>query len=253
MTLRTLSRACWGLVVSSALVASCRGSAFHTSDEEPPAAAGTRGEAGQGGAAEGGGGALSAGAGSLLGGGAGDAGSFGGGGAPSDCARLLGQELNQHCYIDVTTESVTQARAVEACASLAVVDGREAHLLVLDTPAEQTFILNRFLRDFTDESDAWLGLACTAAEHPEVGDCYCTACTAEELLKKQEAWSWLDGTRATFGWVNNNPNAASRCAALAYNPEVMVWGWVERQCDQAMVTPIAGHPHTYRTICELEP
>lgn len=155
--------------------------------------------------------------------------------------------------MDVTRVSVTQPEAEAVCSALAAGSRREAHLLVLDSVEEQNFVLTEFLRDFTDVSDAWLGLTCAVQSYPDINACYCAECTEEELSKRQRAWQWLDGTSATFGWVNANPNGPARCAALAYNPDLMLWGWVERQCDQAMVTPIPNHPHTYRVLCEVEP
>jgi hypothetical protein len=246
--------------MTTVVFASC-GEPFHTGPEDARAGAASYGAAGgggeaNGGGAAGGGGEANGGASPVLpSAGATVGGAPGGGGAGGDpsCSGLDGQQFDGHCYVDVTTESVSHPDAVAACESLAASSGFDAHLLVLDSAAEQDFVLRSFLSDFTDVSDAWLGLTCTEQAHPSITDCYCTECTAEKLSEKQDAWRWLDGTRAHFGWVNANPNGALRCAALAYNPEVKLWGWVDRACDLAEVTPIAGHPHTYRTLCELEP
>jgi hypothetical protein len=242
-----------GLIAASGVFVAC-GAAFHTSEEvSPEASGGQGGEAGQGTAAGGlAGQGEPAGAPSLGGASAGGEAGAGADGK-TGCELLGGLAREQHCYVDVTTESMSHAEALAACESLVQQSGRAAHLLVLDTEEEQGFILTHFLQSFTDVSDAWLGLSCAVERHPDVNDCYCAKCPEEELARKQGAWSWLDGTSAHFGWVNANPNAPGRCAALAYNSELMFWGWVERQCDAKTVTPIPEHPHTYRALCEIEP
>ncbi len=246
--------------MASLLFASC-GAPFHSGEERaqggaPSAEAG----AGQGGepssgapAALGGAGDVAdvAGAGGVLGGAGAEAGT--GGAAEPTCSLLGGVERpDGHCYVDISVGTATQPEALLACAELAV--GRSAHLLVLDTQEEQDFILKTFMLQFQNVSDAWLGLTCSARTHPEISDCHCEGCSSEDLQQKQAAWSWLDGTTASFGWVNGNPNATVRCAALGYNPspDVEAWGWVDRACNLDQVTPIANNPHTYRTICELE-
>lgn len=184
----------------------------------------------------------------------GDAGAGGvaGGSGSLECDAAKGKAFGGHCYIDATVHSVTQAQAVAACQTMSATTKLSAHLLVLDSIAEQKFILETFLRAFEDKSDAWLGLTCDSLRHPEITDCYCTDCKTE-LASKQKAWAWLDGATSTFGWINGNPNGAFRCAALAWNPDLTLWGWVDRACDQISVAPIAGHLHDYRTLCELEP
>jgi len=114
-------------------------------------------------------------------------------------------------------------------------------------------VLRQFLVHYTDVSDAWLGLTCNELVQPDIEACYCSGCTKALLAEKQQAWAWLGGASSTFGWVNANPNGGYRCAALAYNPDTTIWGWVDRPCDKTSIVPISGHPHDYRTICELEP
>ena len=148
---------------------------------------------------------------------------------------------------------MTQPEAAAACSALASQARRPGHLLVLDSAAEQTFILERFLSAFTDQSDAWLALTCHELDQPDINACYCVGCSAAELLARQQAWKWLDGSAATFGWINKNPNDAFRCAALGYNPDLTIWGWVDRRCDQDVYMTTEKVPHQYRTICEFEP
>jgi hypothetical protein len=124
---------------------------------------------------------------------------------------------------------------------------------VLDSSAEQAFILEQFLVAYTDESDAWLALTCHELAQPDINACYCANCSAAELLERQRAWQWIDGSSATFGWVNANPNEGFRCAALGFNPATTIWGWVDRACDRSVFTPTDRVPHDYRTICEFEP
>jgi hypothetical protein len=167
---------------------------------------------------------------------------------------IRGQAFGGHCYVDATVTSVNQQQAVDDCARLASDLKLPGHLLVLETAEEQSFILKQLMVPYTDKSDAWLGLTCSALDWPDINDCSCaTSCSKAELAEKQKAWHWLDGVEATFGWVNGNPNGSFRCAALGYNPDTMIWGWVDRACATSSVTPIVDHPHTYRTICELEP
>jgi len=113
--------------------------------------------------------------------------------------------------------------------------------------------VKRLLVPFTDVSDAWLGLTCNQLERPDINDCYCSGCTKAMLAEKQGAWAWLGGASSTFGWINGNPNGGFRCAALAYNPDTTIWGWVDRPCDKTSFSHSAGYMHGYRTICELEP
>ncbi|HEY6077805.1 MAG TPA: hypothetical protein VIW29_03335 [Polyangiaceae bacterium] len=191
------------------------------------------------------------------GGAAGEPGGAAGSGGASvvvDCEALEGQELDGHCYVDATVGTPIQADAVAACEQLAAEVQRPGHLLVLDSTKEQTFILERFMVAFTDVSDAWLALTCSELVHPDINACHCLPpCSEATLLQKQQAWDWLDGSMATFGWVNGNPNNVYRCAALGFNPATTIWGWVDRPCDRATISPMPMQvPHTYRTICELE-
>lgn|GEM_PF-1357801 len=169
-----------------------------------------------------------------------------------ECQALDGYAFGGHCYLDATVTTLTQAQAVSLCRTVPNDTKLSGHLLVLDTDGEQRFVLQTFMRAFEDVSDAWLGLTCDSYNHPDINDCYCADCKAE-LPLKQQAWTWLGGASSTFGWVNGNPNAAFRCSALAWNSELMIWGWVDRACDKTSGAPIAGHVHDYRTICEFEP
>jgi hypothetical protein len=182
----------------------------------------------------------------------GDAGAGNASGAVG-CTALSGYEFGGHCYVDATVDSVTEQQAVAACTRLTVNGKGAGHLLVLDSAEEQSFVLRQFLVSFTDVSDAWLGLTCSELDQPDINACYCSGCTEAAVAEKQRSWSWLGGASSTFGWVNGNPNAGYRCAALAYNPETTIWGWVDRPCDKVSVAGIAGHSHDYRTLCELEP
>jgi len=179
----------------------------------------------------------------------------GGGNSPGgfDCAALHGEEFGGHCYVDATVDSSSAPQAVMACLQLASEHQSSGHLLVLESAEEQSFVLKRLLVPFTDVSDAWLGLTCNQLDRPDINDCYCSGCSKAMLAEKQQAWAWLGGASSTFGWINGNPNGGYRCAALAYNPESTIWGWVDRPCDKASFSPGAGHMHGYRTICELEP
>jgi len=242
--------------LAGVLVLSC-GEAFHTGAGEthggaPSAEAGQAGEASSGApAALGGAGGASGAAGGELGVAGAVAGR--GGAADATCSALGGVERpDGHCYIDITVGSATQPAALAACEALAL--GRSAHLLVLSSQEEQDFILETFMLPFQNVSDAWLGLTCSADSHPNISDCHCQDCSLEDLATKQAAWTWLDGTVENFGWVNGNPNATVRCAALGYNPTpgVEAWGWVDRACNLDQVTPVPNNTHTYRTICELD-
>jgi hypothetical protein len=241
------------------LAASCGGSRFGTDFTSGGSAPAEMGEAGAGvGASVTGGAGAADNAGGVAGsapeppGVAGEAGA--GGLSPTgSCADWGGQELAGHCYVDATVESETQPQALVTCSKLALSAGRTGHLLVLDSAAEQTFILQHLLLNFTDVSDAWLALTCNVLDWPDVNDCYCKDCSATLLHEKQQAWRWINDSPASFGWINGNPNAASRCAALGYNPDTTNWGWVDRPCDKASLVPAGKAEHTYRTICELEP
>ena len=176
-------------------------------------------------------------------------------GAPTNmdgCTALRGSEFEGHCYVDATVDSVSAPQAVAMCKQLASDANVSGHLLVLESREEQSFVLRQFLLPFTDMSDAWLALTCSELDQPDIEACYCSECTKAMLAEKQQAWTWLGGASSTFGWVNANPNGAFRCAALGYNPETTIWGWVDRPCDKASIIPISGHPHGYRVLCELE-
>ena len=177
----------------------------------------------------------------------------GGGDARIDCGALHGEEFGGHCYVDATVESSSAQEAVMACLQLAGEHQVAGHLLVLDSAEEQTFVLKRLLVSFTDVSDAWLGLTCNQLDRPDINECFCSGCSKAMLAEKQAAWAWLGGESSSFGWINGNPNGGYRCAALAYNPESTIWGWVDRPCDKLSFSASAGHAHGYRTICELEP
>ncbi|HET7538754.1 MAG TPA: hypothetical protein VFK05_02745 [Polyangiaceae bacterium] len=169
------------------------------------------------------------------------------------CAVLHGLEFERHCYVDATVNSSSQQQAVTACAQLATEGKVPGHLLVLDSAEEQNFVLRHFMAAFTDTSDAWLGLTCHELAEPDINACYCSGCSQAALTEKQQAWAWVNGASSSFGWINGNPNGGYRCAALAYNPDSTIWGWVDRPCDKASFTGVSGHPHGYRTLCELEP
>jgi hypothetical protein len=197
-----------------------------------------------------------AGASAMGGAGASAGGNAGAGNSPAGlaCTALNGKGFGGHCYIDVTVESVTAPQAVLACAQLRVQHYATGHLLVLDSAEEQSFVLKQFLVPFTDISDAWLGLTCDERTHPTIGDCFCADCSKDLLAEKQAAWTALGGASPTFGWINGNPNNAYRCAALGYNADLTIWGWVDRPCDRVSYAPTAGSKtHGYRTLCELEP
>jgi hypothetical protein len=179
--------------------------------------------------------------------GAGAAGAGGEAGA-LDCSALNGSTFAEHCYADVTVESVTQVDAVAACAKLAGNPSGNAQLLVLDSPAEQAFIIEHFLTELTD---AWLGLTCSSTLHSELTDCYCVDCEDTQLLQKRAVWSWLDGSTSTFGWSGTNPDGGGRCSALAFNPSTEKWGWVDRSCLSTSHQLTGFTPHSYRVLCEL--
>lgn len=254
-TLRRLGNTCGAIGVASALVISC-GAAFHARVDDAEGGASSV-DGGRGGEASGGAPAALGGSGELAGPGgelAGSGAGAGSGGAAEPACSLLGgvERADGHCYVDVTVGTANQPAAQAACAELAL--GRSAYLVVLNTQEEQDFILETFMLPFQNISDAWLGLTCSAQTHPEIADCHCQSCSVEDLEQKQAAWTWVDGSRESFGWVNGNPNAPVRCAALGYNPstDVEAWGWVDRACNLDQVTPVPDNPHTYRTICELE-
>jgi len=154
----------------------------------------------------------------------------------------------EHCYVAVGAESLNQVDASAACAALASRAGRPAHLLVLGTEAEQSFVIQSFLSEVTD---AWLALTCGSTAHPALTDCYCQECEDGLLLEKRAAWSWPDGSSADFGWSGNNPDGAFRCTALAYNPSIETWGWVDRSCLSTSHQLEGFAKHSYRAICEL--
>jgi len=170
-----------------------------------------------------------------------------------ECTALRGSTFGGHCYVDASVDSVSAQQAVATCKQLAADASVAGHLLVLDSSEEQSFVLRQFMIPFTDVNDAWLGLTCSELDQPDIEACYCSGCTKTLLAEKQKSWTWLGGASSTFGWVNANPNGGFRCAALAYNPETTIWGWVDRPCDKASIIPIVGHPHGYRTLCEFEP
>jgi hypothetical protein len=187
--------------------------------------------------------------------GAGQAGGSGGSVNAPTCQQLNGFVYEQHCYVDATVESFTQPQAEEACANVAREAERPGHLLVLDTVAEQSFILKQFLAAFTDKSDAWLALTCSETEQPDFAACHCgNSCGADALLVVRKVWKWVDESSATFGWVLTNPNGGGRCSALGYNPATLAWGWVDRNCAKNSFQQSSGmYPaHSYRTLCELE-
>ncbi len=258
------------LLLVSLIAASCGGAAFSGEDEgSGPSDGGTDGKSGSGGTsgsqtsggdagAAGGEGEAAGGNGgwtSLPEGGAAPTGEAGAGGASTgtDCDTLEGYQFGGHCYVDATAGSLTQPEAVATCTELAEKLQRPGHLLVLDSSAEQEFVLERFLVAYTDESDAWLALTCHELDHPDINACYCAGCSQAELLEKQQAWTWIDGSTASFGWVNSNPNQTYRCAALGYNPTTTIWGWVDRDCNKNATAPTGAAAHGYRTICEFEP
>ena len=221
------------------------------------AGASAAGDAGASAAGDAGASAMGGAGGSAVGGAGGSAaGNAGAGNSPAGlaCTALNGKGFGGHCYIDVTVESVTAPQAVLACAKLRVQHYATGHLLVLDSAEEQSFVLKQFLVPFTDISDAWLGLTCDERTHPTIGDCFCADCSEALLAEKQTAWTALGGTSPTFGWINGNPNNAYRCAALGYNADLTIWGWVDRPCDRTSYAPTAGSKmHGYRSLCELEP
>ena len=181
------------------------------------------------------------------------AGDAGAGNPVAGCAALHGSQFEGHCYVDATVNSNSQQQALAACAQLATDSNVSAHLLVLESAQEQSFVLRQFMVPFTDVSDVWLGLTCHELAEPDINACYCSGCSPAVLTEKQQAWDWLGGASSTFGWINGNPNGGYRCAALAYNPDSTIWGWVDRPCDKVSFTGVSGHPHGYRTLCEFEP
>lgn len=259
---RSLSVGVWCGLCFVFTAASCGGNAFTRAQANGGAAESGSGHAGSGVAAsdDAGGAAGALGGASAYGGGGagnGEAGAANGEAGTEntadDCSVLGGSRFGGHCYVDATVNSVSAQQAVATCKALAPDAKVASHLLVLDSPEEQSFILRQFLVPFTDKSDAWLGLTCSELEQPDIEACYCMGCTKAVLAEKQRAWSWLSGASSTFGWINANPNGGFRCAALGYNPETTNWGWVDRPCEKSLVTPISGHVHEYRVLCEREP
>jgi hypothetical protein len=245
------------LLVGLVGAVACGGSAFSNKGSGAEGdASGGRGSAGlmssAAGAGELGGGAGGE-VGGIAAGGKADAGTGGEGAADSGgnvltCAELDGLDYADHCYVDVTTDSVNQLGAVAGCDALAARAGRAASLLVLGTPEEQAFVIGSFLSETTD---AWLALTCSSAAHPVLTDCYCQDCEDGLLLEKRGQWSWADGSAASFGWSGNNPDGAVRCSALAYNQTISTWGWVDRSCLSTTHRIDDLAPHRYRVICEL--
>lgn len=214
-----------------------------------PAEGGAEALAGAGGERSGAGGEDAGGSAGSPGGAAGRAGAS----SSLDCERLGGKEFAETCYVDITTESPMQPDAVAACAEFATSSRRAGHLLVLDSEEEQEFILAEFLVQFTNESDAWLGLTCDAVTYPDFAECYCTDCDDAALDEKRALWTWIGGSRADFGWIGANPNGGGRCSALGYNPTNFSWGWVDRACETTTHQLAPEYPvHTYRAICELK-
>jgi hypothetical protein len=135
-----------------------------------------------------------------------------------------------------------------ACEALAQRVGRRGELLMLDSRAEQAFVIAQFL---TETTDAWLGLSCSSKQHSDLTECYCTECEDGLLLEKRAAWTWLDGSSSSFGWSGNNPDGGGRCSALAFNNINATWGWVDRGC-LSITHQLVGYPaHSYRVLCEL--
>lgn len=251
--MRWPSVSAWCGLCCALTAASCGGEAF-TSVQANGGAAESGGGGAAGGMAAGldAGGSAAALGGSSPDGGVGGSGEGGAETASDGCTALRGSEFEGHCYVDATVDSVSAEQAVAACKQLASDANVSGYLLVLDSREEQSFVLRQFLVPFTDVSDAWLGLTCHELAQPDIEACYCSECSKAQLAEKQQAWTWLNGATSTFGWVNANPNGGYRCAALAYNPDTTIWGWVDRPCDKASLSPISGHPHGYRALCELE-
>lgn len=249
-----------GLLLGALFIASaCGGESFSGAAGVHGGAAGdaASASAGEPTSAEGGGGARSEAsptAGEAPEGAAGQTSSAGGAGSPGtlECDELGGEVFTNRCYVDVTTESVTYDGAVAACDELEARAGRAAYVLVLDSKEEQAFILEHLLSEFTDVSDAWLGLTCDAIEYPDFKSCYCTDCEDVALAEKRAVWRWVDDSQSDFGWIGRNPDGAGRCAAFAYNSTNFTWGWVDRDCGSNS-HQLTGYPvHDYRVICELE-
>lgn len=241
------------------LANACGGESFAGADATQGGEAGdsVSASAGESTLSEGGGGARSGtfpSAGESPEGSAGDAASAGAAGVSNalGCAELDGEVFTNRCYVDVTTESVTYDGALAACAELEARAGRPAHVLVLDSAEEQAFILEQFLHESTDVSDAWLGLTCSAIKYPDFKSCYCNDCDDAALAEKRALWRWVDQSQSDFGWIGKNPDGAGRCAAFAYNSTNFSWGWVDRDCSTNS-HQLTGYPvHGYRVICELE-
>jgi len=252
---RAIELQAWGLLL--ALVAGCGGSAFSADESAGAAGQGGAGSAGAAGGSAGAaaeGGAMSGEAGATLseaGAISGEAGTAGNN-AGRSCEQLSGQSFEQHCYVDITTESLTQPLALTACREFAAEAGRKGSLLVLDSSQEQSFVLVQFMNGLAEVSDAWLALTCSDVLFPDFSSCYCKECADAELIEKQAAWHWVDASTARFGWINGNPNGDGRCAALGYNPSIFTWGWVDRVCGNKIFQSGQAPVHSYRTICELE-
>jgi len=163
-----------------------------------------------------------------------------------------GVVFEDHCFVDVTNQAWTHPEAVVACGSYANGLGRTGYLLVIDSPQEQTFVLETFMTAFTDVADAWLSLTCPVAQHPDLTDCYCTSCTTAQRNDKRQNWVWRGNATASFGWDEGNPNGDGRCGALAFLPVAEIWAWGDHDCDSPTFETQNGGEHTHRAICELE-
>jgi len=183
-----------------------------------------------------------------------DAGAAGAVNSAGGCEALGGVAFGAHCYVDISIEgtTATQASAVKSCRAFGTSAQRASHVLVLDSRNEESFVLETFMAGLENVSDAWLGLTCDEELRPDVTSCYCSDCKSSELETKREAWTWLDGSSTTFGWIGANPDNGFRCAALGFNPLIAMWGWADRNCSNATFTLTDYPTHTYRTICELE-
>src|ERR1041384_5553136 len=163
MPLRRVGKVGAGWAAASVLVVAC-GAAFHTNPDDVVGGA-SNGDSGAGGGLNGGAPIVQGGAGGAVSGAGGATGEGGAGGVAdtSGCALWGGVEWqNGHCYVDITVGTATQPAALSACAELA----DQSYLLVLNDQGEQDFILNTFLLQLENVSDAWLGLTCSAQTHP---------------------------------------------------------------------------------------
>jgi len=177
-----------------------------------------------------------------------NAGGVGGFGDGSACAALDGVEFENHCYVDVSVESMNQVEASAACIALGQRAGRAAALLMLNSSEEQAFVIATFLSETTD---AWLALSCSATLHANMSDCFCTSCDEALLSEKRAAWLWPDGSSSSFGWSGKNPDGEGRCSALAFNNSNDRWGWVDRVCSSTSHQVEAYPAHSYRVVCEI--